>query len=152
MCVCVWMMICRGRLLNNISMESWTWFRSLHAFLTLLFVCCCLCYHYKLWLWSIQIHARDCFQEFAYSHLKRLCSSIGIWADNLFLDRYSIWISWHAEMFQDVLVNSWKFHMHQIQNRCHCQQRGPMSILSVCISNCWQVRATCLTSAQLPVS
>ena len=41
----------------------------------------------KLWLLSIQNHARHRFQAFARHHLKLLCCSIWIWADALSWDR-----------------------------------------------------------------
>ena len=44
----------------------------------------------KLWLQSIQNHARHRFNAFARVHLKSLCCSIRIWTDALFLDRSSI--------------------------------------------------------------
>ena len=45
----------------------------------------------KLWLWSIQNHARHRFRAFARNHLKWLCCFIGIWADALISGRSSIW-------------------------------------------------------------
>ena len=84
-----WAVIFRGRMHKNPCPC-----KSLHSFLTLMFICDrSVC---KLWLWLIQIHARDWFQRFfalpsevAVLFVK---SWIGIWAGALLLDRASIWI------------------------------------------------------------
>ena len=51
----------------------------------------------KLWLQSIQNHARHSFQAFARSHLKSLHCSIQIWADALSSGRSSIWTCCFAQ-------------------------------------------------------
>ena len=42
----------------------------------------------KLWLLSIGIYVKDRSQDFSHSHLKRLCFSVGIWAEAIFLVLY----------------------------------------------------------------
>ena len=88
----------QGRLLKKSSNQKWKlilstlvtrWFSNIAFHLLLIWL--------KLWLQSIQNHARHSFQAFARSHLKSLHCSIQIWADALSSGRSSIWTCCFAQ-------------------------------------------------------
>ena len=62
-------------------MQVSTWLSNI-SFIFNLFGC-------KLWLQSIQNHARHSFKVFTHSHLKSLCCLLGIWADCITVTPFS---------------------------------------------------------------
>ena len=72
----------------------------------------------KLWLWSIQNHARHRFRAFARNHLKWLCCFIGIWADALISGRSSIWNCYIAQdSLQNFLICSCSFAVSLLRDQ-----------------------------------
>ena len=70
----------RRKLLEKCLIRKLKPWRSWHGFLNFSF----------LDVWMFGIHARDCFQVFAHSHMKWLWYSIGLWMAALFPDSLMI--------------------------------------------------------------
>ena len=132
------MMIFRARLLKKSLNQNWKLAQQMQlyaqSFLTQPFTCSSSgC---KELLWSIEIHARDCFQALAHSHLKRLLSwnlirhpvlghvvnldllfCNGFNSENADLNHWMIKIEPSNKCCYDLQYNPWKlqhFHMKKI--------------------------------------